>query len=122
MTVEFYTSDYSRKWPKNFKFFLVYALNTLCMNWNKLFEKKQKWQNLTIFRKFLPKFTSAYVWKSNALKYAVIWQKNGKKWQLCFTPQIIAENDQKNSKMFLVNVSGTHRTNCHKLFEKNQKW
>ena len=58
-----------------------------------------------IFRKFLPKFRSAYFWKSNALKYAVIWQKkNGKKWQLCFTPQIIAENGQKNSKMFLVHV------------------
>ena len=71
---------------------------------NKVLKKKKKWQNLTSFWKFLPKFTNAYFWKNNALKYAVIWQKNGKKWQLCFTPQIIAENDQKNSNFFLVNV------------------
>ena len=34
------------------KKFLVRVLGTLCINWNKFFEKKQKWQNLTIFGNF----------------------------------------------------------------------
>ena len=34
------------------KKFLVHVLGTLCIKWNKFFEKKQKWQNLTIFGNF----------------------------------------------------------------------
>ena len=37
-------------------------------------------------------------------KIQALEKKKGKKWQLCFTPWIIAKNDQKNSKFFLVNV------------------
>ena len=55
------------------KTFFVHVLDTLCMNLNKFFEQKQKWQNLTIFRKFLPEFTSA-------------WKKKGEKWNLRFWP------------------------------------
>ena len=101
----FRNSRYRQKLPKKFKRFSgEFLRSTLHKNVNKVFEKKQKWQNLTSFWKIFTKFISAYFWNFNALKYAVIWQKNGQKWQLCFTPWIIAKNDQKNSKIFLVNV------------------
>ena len=48
-------------------------------------------------------------------------KKKGKKWQLCLTPHIIAKNDQKNSKFFLMNVSGPLYIKVQQSFWKKTK-
>ena len=92
-----------------FKNILVHVLDTLCLNLFKCFEKKQKWQNLAIFRKFSPKFTSA-------------WKKKGKKWHLCLNPQVIAKNGRVIFKNILAHVLDTLCLNLFNFFEKKQKW
>ena len=74
-----------------------------------IFWKKTKMTKFDDFWKFSPKFTSA-------------WKQKRAKWQLCFDPQIIVGNGQKNSKKFLVYVLDTPYMNCNKFYEKNQKW
>ena len=66
---------YVRKWLKLFKkLFLMDVLDLLCMDWDNFFEKKHKWQNLTILGKILPKFyffrgfrSTPYVMADNGL-------------------------------------------------------
>ena len=123
MTIVFYPTDYCQKWPKKFKIFFDECLrSTLHKSLTKFLKKNKNDKIWRGFGNFYQNLQMLIFEKNNALKYAVIWQKNGKKWQLCFTPQIIAENDQKNSKSVLVYVSGTLCTNCLKKNKNDKIW
>ena len=58
------------------KFFLGQVLDTLCMNWNKLFEKNKNdkiWRFLGNFLKKTKKISKK--WKFLVVKNMVVWQK-----------------------------------------------